>query len=239
MKITILEAGRPPEPLRDRHPDYPTMFRTLLAPIDADLRFESVAVIDGEAPPSPATADAFLITGSPAGVYEDHAWIAPLEAHIRASADARTPVVGVCFGHQVMAQAFGGRVAKSAKGWGVGRHAYEVVDAAPWMDPPRPGFAVAASHQDQVETPPPAARVLARSAHTAFAALAYAQGPAISFQGHPEMSPAYAADLVRVRRGARIPEPVADAALASLADPLDADVVARWIVRFLRDAARS
>jgi len=235
MKVVILETGRPPAALRDRHSDYPTMFRALLAPVDPALRFETVAVVDGAAPPAPREADAFLITGSPAGVYEDHAWIAPLEAHIRAAADAGVPQIGICFGHQVMAQAFGGRVAKSDKGWGVGRHTYEVVDAPVWMDPAPQRFALAASHQDQVIEAPPGARVLARSAHTDYAALAYAQGPAVSFQGHPEMTASFTADLVASRRG-RIPDAIVDDALASLADPLDAAAVATWMARFIRAA---
>jgi GMP synthase-like glutamine amidotransferase len=235
MRVVILETGRPPAALRDRHSDYPTMFRALLAPVDPGLRFETIAIVDGAAAPAPQEADAFLITGSPAGVYEDHAWIAPLEAHIRATAAAGVPQIGICFGHQIMAQAFGGHVAKSDKGWGVGRHTYEVVDAPDWMDPAPQRFALAASHQDQVIKAPPGARVLARSAHTDYAALAYAQGPAVSFQGHPEMSAAFTTDLVASRRG-RIPDAVVDGALASLADPLDAAAVASWMARFMRAA---
>ncbi|MBU6372428.1 MAG: type 1 glutamine amidotransferase [Alphaproteobacteria bacterium] len=238
MKITILETGRPPVALRERHADYPSMFRGLLAPVDDALTFETVAIVDGAPPPDPASADAFLITGSPAGVYEDHPWIAPLEAHIRATAAAGVPQIGICFGHQIMAQAFGGRVVKSDKGWGVGRHSYDVVAAPAWMNPPAPRFALAASHQDQVVEPPPQAHVLARSSHTAFAALAYAQGPAVSFQGHPEMSAAFTADLVSSRRG-RIPDELVDTALASLAEPADSGLVARWMVSFLRSARQA
>lgn len=241
MRIVILETGRPPEALRARHADYPAMFRDLLGPAFAragrPVSFETAPVVDGIAPPAPDAADAFVITGSPAGVYEDHAWIAPLEDHIRAAASAGRPQIGICFGHQIMAQALGGKVEKSAKGWGVGRHAYEIVAREPWMDPPLDGFALAASHQDQVVAPPSGARVLARSAHTDYAALAYAQGPAVSFQGHPEMSAAFTGDLVASRRG-RIPDPIVDAALASLDAPVDSATVADWIVRFITTTRR-
>lgn len=233
MKITILETGRPPEALRGTHGDYPAMFERLLGAADPALRFETVSVVDGAPPPDPAHIEAAIITGSSAGAYEAHDWIPPLEDFIRAAAAHRLPLVGICFGHQIIAQALGGRVEKSDKGWGVGRHAYELVDAAPWGERPPLSFAVAASHQDQVVEKPDAARVLARSQHTEFAALAYDRFSAVSFQGHPEMSAEFAAALVSHRRG-RIEDGLVDAAVESLAAPLDQDRVAGWIVRFLR-----
>jgi GMP synthase-like glutamine amidotransferase len=236
MKLTILEAGRPPEALRATFPSYPKMFAGLIGDADPGFSFESVAVCDGEPLPAPERLEAVLITGSPAGVYDPLEWIAPLEDFIRRAAAAGTPQVGICFGHQIMAQAFGGRVVKSDKGWGVGRHAYEIVSAPSWMDPPRERFAVAASHQDQVVAPPPGADVIARSPHTDYAALAYPQARALSFQGHPEMSAAFAAALIEARRGARIADEVAAPALESLALPMDSAIVARWIARFLRGA---
>ncbi len=239
MRITILETGRPPEALRGAYPSYPAMFETLLTGADADLAFHSIAVVDDAPLPDPETLDAVLITGSPAGVYEDHPWIAPLEDFIRAAAAAATPQVGICFGHQIMAQAFGGRVEKSAKGWGVGRHHYAIKVRPDWMQPEAEAFAVAASHQDQVVALPPTARVLAHSDHCAFAALDYAHAPAMSLQGHPEMSAAFAADLVQARRGIRIPEPIAAAALESLSQPTDHALAAQWIVQFFRHSYRA
>jgi GMP synthase-like glutamine amidotransferase len=239
MKITILETGRPPEALRAAYPSYPAMFEALLATADSALTFDSIAVVDGAALPDPAALDGVLITGSPAGVYDPEPWIAPLEDFIRAAAAAGTPQVGICFGHQIMAQAFGGVVEKSAKGWGVGRHRYKITAQPHWMTPPAAAFAVAASHQDQVVALPPQARVLAHSDHCAFAALTYSHAPALSFQGHPEMSAAFAADLIQARRGARIPEPLAAAALQSLAEPTDHDLAALWIVQFLRAHRRA
>lgn len=235
MKITILETGRPPAALRARFPDYPAMFRALLAPAAPELTFETIPVCDGAPLPDPRRLDATLITGSPAGAYDPEPWIPPLERFIRDAAEAATPQVGICFGHQIMAQALGGRVEKSEKGWGVGRHGYDIVAPLPWMSPALPRFALAASHQDQVVEPPPNAITFARSGHTEHAGLAYTGAPAISFQGHPEMPDDFTAALVASRRG-RIPDHVVDHALESLMAPSDAAAVARWIVTFLAAA---
>src|SRR5690606_28142769 len=113
--------------------------------------------------PKPADFDGLLITGSPAGVYEDHVWIAPLEHLVRETAKAGKPQVGICFGHQLMAKAFGGEVRKSDKGWGVGVHHYDVTADTPWMAPMQGKISCAVSHQDQVIAPPPGAKVIAGS----------------------------------------------------------------------------
>lgn len=238
MRVTILETGRPPEPLRGVYPDYPEMFAALIGDAAPDFSFEAVSILDGTPTPAVYDTEAILITGSAAGAYEDHPWIEPLEAFIRACAAANIPQVGICFGHQIMAKALGGHVRKSPRGWGVGRHFYNVVEQARWMDPPLARFALSASHQDQVEVLPPGARVLARSDHTDFAALAYDHTPAISFQGHPEMPDSFVAALYGVRRGGPLSEAQVDDALRSLRQPSDAATIARWIAAFFRAHAR-
>ena len=224
--IAILETGRPPEVLRGRFDDYPAAFRRLLGLGHDTQTFD----VEGELPDDPTAFQGVIVTGSPAGAYEDRAWIAPLEDWLRA-ARGRTRLIGICFGHQIMAQAFGGRVEKSDKGWGVGLHLYDIVSAEPWMAPPADSIAIPVSHQDQVVDPGPEARVIARSDFTPFGGLAWG-ADAISLQCHPEFEPAYAGGLVRARRG-RIPEAVVDDALESLKRPNDRAVVGEWLSRFL------
>jgi GMP synthase-like glutamine amidotransferase len=229
MNVGILETGRPPGDLAARFGDYPAMFGDLLGP---GFKTTTYDVASGRLPERPEAHDAYLITGSPAGVYDALPWIAPLKAFLR-EAKGKAKLVGVCFGHQIMAEAFGGRVEKSVKGWGAGLQTYEIVGEAPWMDDAG-RIAVPVSHQDQIVVQPPDSSVLAASAFTPFGMLAYRGQGAISMQFHPEFAPDYAKALVAFRRDI-LPDP--DAALASLDRPDDRARVADWIRRFLADGA--
>lgn len=235
MKIAILETGEPPEPIRRRYPSYGQMMTHMLAARLPDARFDAVRVFD----PSPARipdADGYLITGSPAGVYEPHPWIPALLDTVRAIAVAGKPQVGICFGHQAMAAAFGGDVRKSERGWGVGVHAYEVVAHQGFMEgPSAPApdrITCAVSHQDQVVVAPEGATVIAGSAFCPNGALVYANGPAISFQMHPEFDHTFASDLLRLRAD-RIPADRVSTGLASLRTASDQALIATWIAQFL------
>ena len=223
MKIAVLETGVPPDPLVEEFGSYPDMFASMLG---SEFELETFDAARGELP-DPAAHSAYLITGSPAGVYEPLVWIAPLMGFIRNAGHAK--LIGVCFGHQIMAQALGGEVIKSPKGWAAGLQRYEVLSQEVWTNGER-SIAIPASHQDQVVVQPPRTSVVAASDFTPFAALAWDDRPAISFQFHPEFSPAYAKALIE-KRYDRVNSP--DAAIASLAAPHDNEHVAGWIRRFL------
>lgn len=231
MKIAILAAGAPPAALIRTFGDYPTMMERMLVEAGGRHTFLSTAVDAESGLPAVQTFDALLITGSPAAVYEGHTWLGPAKDLVRAAASAGRPAVGICFGHQLMAEAFGGRVEKSAKGWGVGRHVYEVTGAEDWMRPALSWISCAASHQDQVVAAPPGARIFARSEFCSIAAIAYSQGPAMSLQMNPEFTHDYARALLDARKG-RIPEDARRAALDSLAQGSDRTVIAGWIRAF-------
>ena len=235
MKVGILKTGRPPRPAIPQFGTYPDMFMELLGRDAYDWR--TYAADEGEYPATPEDCDAYIVTGSAAGVYDDDPWIGQLLDFLRA-AKGRAKLVGVCFGHQAMAQAFGGQVIKSPKGWGIGEHAYDVVSREPWMDGPdgvgAPAIRLPASHQDQVVALPPGAEVIAASEFTPMAALAYRDQPAISMQPHPEFLPAYATALIEARRGKVYAEDEADRAVASFGRPDDRARVGGWIRAFLR-----
>lgn len=238
MKITIIETGRPPASIAAGFPRYPKMFADLIGP-NGDFSFETVALPDGEAFPDPSGLEAVLVTGSPYGVYDDAPWMASLMDFIRWSAAEAVPQVGICFGHQAMAQALGGQVTKSPKGWGIGRHTYEIERAEPWMGEAAPArISCAVSHQDQVIAPPPGARVIAASDFTVFAGLTYAQGPAISLQCHPEFSDAFSSALYRARLGKGLEAEAVARAIASLETPGDGARIGSWIADFYRQNAK-
>ena len=229
MKLGVLKTGRPPRPAIPQFGTYPDMFMDLLGRDAYDWRV--YAADEGEYPAAPEDCDAYIVTGSSSGVYDEDPWIGQLLEFLR-SAKGRAKLVGVCFGHQAMAQAFGGQVVKSPKGWGIGAHEYAVIGREPWMDAP-PTVRLAASHQDQVVEKPPGAEVIVASEFTPFAGFVYRDQPAISIQPHPEFRPDYAKALIEARRGKVYPDADADRAVASLDQPNDRARVSAWIGRFL------
>lgn len=240
MRIGILETGRPPDALKGKHKNYPGMFEDLLRQANPELTFESFAAIDGEVPADPRRCDGWLITGSRHGVYEKLPWMLRLEQLIRDCVKAKVPVVGICFGHQIMAEALGGKVVKSDKGWGLGLHDYEITNTPGWMKNAPERVTIPAVHQDQVVEKPPGAEVIATSEFCTYAALAY-DDVGLSFQGHPEFSEAYQRDLLDVRFKGLAPDDVVAAAKDSFAvRRSDSQKAARWIgLFFLQRAERS
>jgi len=234
MKLTIIQTGEVPEHLRPRFGSYPRMFEQMFDATGEHFTYEVVAASDGEALPHPSTLEGIVITGSPAGVYEDHPWLEPLRDFVRNAYAVRTPMLGICFGHQVMADALGGVVTKSEKGWGIGRHTYRVVTRPACMLDAAEAFSVACSHQDQVIVPPPEAEVLLASDFAPYAGLAYDSGAAISFQPHPEFEDEYAQALAEMRRGLA-PDHVVDDAVASFGRPSDSSELAGHIARFFSE----
>lgn len=219
MQIGILQTGESPDALRDQG-DYPDFFETLLA--GKGLTFRRWAVLRNEFPGDVHDCDGWLITGSRFGAYEDHAWIPPLEAFIGKAYSEHVPVVGICFGHQIIAQAMGGKVEKYKGGWSVGPTEYDFGDRT---------YTLNAWHQDQVTVKPEGAEVLASTNFCANAALLY-DDRIFTVQPHPEFRNEFVEGLIKFRGPGLVPDPILAEATSRLGTATDSPAMADRIADF-------
>jgi len=219
MKIGILQTGLAPEQVSAEHGEFPDMFERLLS--GHGFEFETYSVLNNVFPASINDADGWLVTGSKFGAYEDHAWIPPLEDFIRAVYADQTPMVGVCFGHQIIAQALGGKVEKFKNGWSVGHVDYTLKgqDTALQLN---------AWHQDQVVELPKDARVLGSSDFCDYAVLAYGDH-VLTTQPHPEFNHDVIAGLIE-HRSTSVPKELVAQAQSNLGKPTQSARAAQMFV---------
>jgi GMP synthase (glutamine-hydrolysing) len=223
MKIGILQTGHAPDEIQTQLGDYDAMFGRFLA--GEGFTFETFNVVDMVFPANAATCDGWLITGSKHGAYEDHAFIPPLEEFIRAAKAEDVPMVGVCFGHQIIAQALGGKVEKFDGGWAVGRQTYA------WGNE---DIALNAWHQDQVVALPADAHAVASNDFCANAAVVYGR-QAFTVQPHPEFGDQMIAGLAALRGPGVVPDPLLDAVQANMGKPNANQKLALMVAQFFRE----
>lgn len=224
MKIGILQTGHSPDELRPVTGDYADLFERLLD--GQGFEFQTFSVVDGDFPEGPDICDGWLITGSKHGAYENHPWIAPLETLIRDVYALGKPMVGVCFGHQIIAQALGGKVEKFAGGWAVGPQTYDW-DAQ--------SITLNAWHQDQVTELPAEAVVVARNSFCENAALVYGK-TVFTVQAHPEFDSDFVAGLIE-HRGATVPDALIRHAQTLQNAEVDNGKLAHMMGHFLKTGA--
>lgn len=222
MLIGILQTGLAPDTLAAEMGDYPDMFAHLLR--DEGFTFRTYRVVDMEFPADVHECDGWLITGSRHGVYEDHPFIKPLEALIRTAYAEAVPLVGICFGHQIIAQALGGKVERYEKGWSVGPTDYDFNGETLTLN---------AWHRDQVVEKPAIADVVATNGFCENAALVYGDR-AFTVQAHPEFKDEFVDGLIKTRGKGVVPDAVMQAAGARLGTPIHDQTIARRIADFFR-----
>ena len=224
MQIGILQTGHAPEAITAELGEYSDMFERLLA--GQGLSFVRYDVVDMDFPESVRAADGWLITGSKHGAYEDLPFIPPLEDFIREAYAAHVPVVGICFGHQIIAQALGGKVEKFSGGWAVGPTTYHMGGR---------DLSLNAWHQDQITELPEGAEVIGGNDFCRNAALAY-DDRILTVQPHPEFTAEMIRMLIEQRGRGVVPDARLDEALARLGAPTDSAAMAQQIADFFKQA---
>lgn len=231
MHIGILQTDAVRPEYIDEYGDYPDMFRRLLS-IGEGVTFTTYDVEHGEYPARIDECDGYVMTGSKRSVYDDEPWIRRLQEFVVTLHETRTRLVGVCFGHQMVAQALGGLAEPADAGWLVGIQHNDVIREEGFMSPPLPqGFNLVSSHKDQVTKLPPGAELLATSEACPNAMFRIGDH-ILTVQGHPEFLKAYSRELMTLRAEILGEEKVAEG-MASLEGETDDAIFARWMLNFL------
>jgi len=233
MRIGILKTDSVREEFQSEFGDYPAMFRAMLlaSADDVVIEFHDYDVQQGEYPASLDECDGYLITGSRESVYDDQPWIHRLAEFVRQLDAERHKLVGICFGHQLIAHVLGGETRAADVGWAVGVQETQVVSPTQWMLPYRERFGLLSSHKDQVVRLPERAEVFASTALCPYSGFTIGDH-ILTFQGHPEFSKGYSRALMDLRREL-LGEPRYSTGVESLGAPVHQTLVGRWIINFV------
>lgn len=237
MIIGILVADPALAELRQEFGNYVQMFINLLreGAEGEELEFKIYNVEENERPDNLDECDGYICTGSRASVYDDKDWIRNLEKLVLELHETKKKFVGICFGHQMVARALGGKTEAAKVGWGVGVHTSQIVEDAYFMKPPAQQLSLLVSHKDQVTRLPDGAKLLACSDFCPYSMFQIGDH-ILTFQGHPEFPKGYSRGLLNIRKE-MLGERVYTEGIASLQTPTTENIVARWIIRFIRGQA--
>ena len=231
LHICILETDDLRPEFVERYQGYGRMFERLFERQPIAVQFTTCNVVAGEYPGDEQVFDAYLVTGSKADSFGDEPWIHTLKDYLLARYQRGDTLLGVCFGHQLLALVLGGTAERAVQGWGVGMHQYRLHETAPWMSPRLDNLDLLISHQDQVTRLPADAEVIASSEFCPFAAYRIGQ-QVLCFQGHPEFIHGYSRALLDLRQDA-LGSQIYSKGVASLEQEHHGTTVAEWMMRFV------
>lgn len=236
MKIGILQADSVLPQFQQNFGNYPEMFFNLLGRTRPreDITFHIYDLQQDQYPDSADECDAYVITGSGASVYDDEGWIRKLQHFVVALHEAKVKLVGICFGHQMVAQALGGVTKAAHNGWGVGVSTSVVLNHSTIVPRDVSEFSLVVSHKDQVTELPRDAELLAGSGFCPNA-MFKVDNHILTFQGHPEFSKGYSRAVMDWREEILGPETY-EKGVASLTKPTNEKDVAEWIVSFIENS---
>ena len=231
MKVGILKTDAVKPDLAAEFGEYPDMFANVLLAVEPNLRLVTYEVVDGEYPADLDEVDAYIITGSKLSVYDDVPWVKQLKGFVVQLHETKKKLIGICFGHQMVAEALGGKTLPADSGWCVGVHAIEPTEDATRYGLSPSTIRLRSNHRDQVVTLPAGGKLLASAEACPIASIGL-DDHILTFQGHPEFSEGYARALLNMRRDI-LGEELYQTAIRSLETETDNLQVARYIVDFI------
>ena len=231
MRIGILNTDTIKIEFATKYGQYPAMFSKVLLRADPNLQLSNYEVQTGEYPASIDECDAYLITGSKVSAYDGLPWINELKIFIQSLHSHQKKLIGICFGHQLIAQALGGSVKRAKSGWHVGIHAAKLKQHANFFSNTDQAFNLIYNHQDQVVKMPDNFILLASCTACPIAMYSIADH-ILSFQGHIEFDVKYAKDLLSMRRDILGEEKYLKAWESIKTRPEDTKAI-DWILKFL------
>ena len=231
MKLGILNTDTVKPEFAAKHGEYPDMFAELFHLVDPDISLMTYEVVHGEYPSDIDEVDGYVITGSKLSVYDDIPWINDLKNFVRQLHSEEKKIIGICFGHQLVAEALGGKTGQAETGWCIGVHKNEFTDAAKNYGLTNSEFKIPSNHKDQVLELPPGGKLLARTETCPISAMGLGDH-ILTFQGHPEFSEGYARALLDMRRKI-FGEMRYREAINSFKNETNNSQVASWILDFI------
>jgi len=236
MKVAILQCDEVLQRLQPQFGDYVDMIQHMFEVIDDTFDFDVFDVRQGHYPQDRKVYDFYITTGSKAGVYDDLAWIEPFVKFIQQLYKEQKKLIGICFGHQIMAKALQCEVEKSEKGWGIGMAVNRIIATPDWMPnkelEQKSSLNILVSHQDQVMTLTSDALVIAESEFCPYFVVQWNKH-FLSIQGHPEWDADYSRTRINDRK-AIIPSQRIKEGLKSLSIEPDNALFTRWIMAFVK-----